>query len=490
MGIHWYMLSRLIILVLALSVGSLAQNLLVNGDFENGTVKGQFSNGYPSGWTGWSVNGWHHGDSGYKKGAYGIAIWSNDTGCFQNIAASGGSSFQVSGEMIYSTTEVLVNKKAYLKIEFWNTTTKLSQTEVGILTPTHTAGTWYTFSSPVTTPAGTTQVRILCYTASITGGTSTGKAYWDNIVVDNLVTINNPDYNDDLKVNLLDFAKLASVWNKNSADYNLIGSNYIDIADLGVMAAAWLDELPVYPGYALVWSDEFDGTQLDTNNWTYQIMGDGGNNELQYYTSRAANSWVANGVLTIQANKENYTVDNTTYNYTSARLRTAGKQDFLYGKLEARIKIPKGQGIWPAFWMMPTDSVYGGWAASGEIDIMESIGQANTIYGTNHFGGSWPNNTSSGGSYADGTDYSQDFHVYGIEWDTNAFRWYLDGQLYYTLTSWWSSGGAYPAPFNQPFHFILNVAVGGNWPGYPDATTVFPQQMQIDYVRVYQKTTP
>lgn len=246
---------------------------------------------------------------------------------------------------------------------------------------------------------------------------------------------------------------------------------------------------PPPPDWELVWSDEFDGTSLNMDNWSYQIMGDGGNNEWQYYTSRPQNSWVSGGYLTIQANKEDYVVGSQTYHYTSARIRTAGKQDFLYGRLEGRIKVPKGQGIWPAFWMMPTDSEYGGWAACGEIDIMETINQATSIYGTLHYGGEWPYNESSGCSYSNGlTDYSQDFHVYTIEWEPTVFRWYVDGQLYCMRTSWWSSGGDYPAPFDQLFHFILNVAVGGNWPGYPDETTVFPQQMVVDYVRVYQKT--
>lgn len=483
------------VMVLALcSAAVFAQNLLVNGDFETGPVKGHFANGYPFGWGGWNQNGWHHADAGYKQGAYGIAIWGNDTGCIQVIAVSGGASLTVSGEMVYHTTEVLVNKNALLKIEFWNgpdpTGTRLSQTEVGVLTPGHTPGVWYPFTATVTAPAGATEARVLCFTVS-TGGTSTGKAFWDNISVDDAPAINNPDYNGDLKIDLLDFAAISRVWNQASGTYNLSGSESIDLDDMGVMADVWLTSIPVYPGYALVWSDEFSGTQVNLANWTYQIMGDGGNNEWQYYTSRPVNSWVGNGMLTIQARKEDYVVGGQTYHYTSARLRTAGKQDFLYGKMEARIKLPKGQGIWPAFWMMPTDHVYGVWAASGEIDIMESVGQADAIYGTLHFGGSWPDNTSAGGSYSDGqTDYSQDFHVYGIEWEPNRFRWFLDGQLYYVRTNWWSSGAAYPAPFNQRFHFILNIAVGGNWPGYPDATTVFPQQMQVDYVRVYQKTTP
>lgn len=242
------------------------------------------------------------------------------------------------------------------------------------------------------------------------------------------------------------------------------------------------------PQWELVWSDEFDGTQLNTANWSYQIMGDGGNNEWQYYTSRPQNSWVSGGCLTIQANKENYYAEGRTYNYTSARLRTGGKQEFLYGRMEGRIKLPKGQGIWPAFWMMPADNVYGGWAASGEIDIMESVNQAFSVYGTLHYGGSWPNNQHSGCPYGNGTDFSQAFHVYAIEWEPNEFRWYVDGHLFCTRTNWWSSGGDYPAPFDQPFYFILNVAVGGNWPGYPDETTTFPQRMVVDWIRVYQKT--
>ena len=123
----------------------------------------------------------------------------------------------------------------------------------------------------------------------------------------------------------------------------------------------------------------------------------------------------------------------------------------------------------------------------GEIDIVESVNIADTVYGTIHYGGEWPDNTHSGGSYADGTDFSEDFHTYAIEWEPAEIRWYVDGILYNTETSWWSSGDDFPAPFDQRFHFLLNTAVGGNWPGSPDGSTVLPQQMVVDYVRVYQK---
>jgi beta-glucanase (GH16 family) len=242
----------------------------------------------------------------------------------------------------------------------------------------------------------------------------------------------------------------------------------------------------------LVWSDEFNGSAVDPANWEI-MLGDGtayglpagwGNNELEYYTGRSQNLSVSGGYLHIIARQENY----AGCTYTSARLRTKGLHDFLYGRIEARIKLPSTKGIWPAFWMMPTDSVYGGWAASGEIDILESINVATTVYGTIHYGGQWPNNVSSGGSQS-GTNFSNDFHTYAIEWSADLMRWYVDGSLFYSVTSdtWYSSAAPNNnrAPFDQLFHILLNVAVGGNWPGYPDGSSVFPQEMLVDWVRVY-----
>ena len=239
--------------------------------------------------------------------------------------------------------------------------------------------------------------------------------------------------------------------------------------------------------YNLVWADEFDGTSLDLSKWECQIgngSGGWGNNEKQYY--RSENAVVNNGFLTITAKKENY----NNFNYTSSRIRTINKGDWKYGKFEMRAKLPFGKGIWPAFWMMPTDNVYGGWAASGEIDIMECLGhQPNIVYGTIHYGGAWPNNTSSGGSYTlSNGSFSDDFHTFSLVWEENKMQWFVDGVLYSTKTSWNTSGYSFPAPFDQRFHFLLNLAVGGNWPGYPDSTTTFPQEYVIDYVRVYQTT--
>jgi|GEM_PF-1341350 len=251
--------------------------------------------------------------------------------------------------------------------------------------------------------------------------------------------------------------------------------------------------VPASAQWTLAWSDEFDGTSIDTGVWEH-MLGDGsaygnpgwGNNELQIYTSDAANSYVQDGSLHIVAIKSGS-------NYTSARLRTQGSVDIQYGRIEARMKLPTGQGIWPAFWMLPTNSPYGGWAASGEIDIMESINDANRVYGTIHYGDYWPNNASTGGSYGGGIDYSAGFHVMAIEWEPDQIRWYMDGIQYASVNSstWWSvaAPGNPRAPFDTPFHMLLNIAVGGDWPGYPDGSTQFPQTLEVDYVRVYQAGT-
>ena len=250
----------------------------------------------------------------------------------------------------------------------------------------------------------------------------------------------------------------------------------------------------LFPGlataqYQLVWEDQFNGNTLDLTKWE-PMIGNGcpnlcgwGNNELQYY--RAENATVSNGTLKITALQQNF----GGAPYTSARLRTANKADFTYGRFEMRAKMPAGQGLWPAFWLLPTDYVFGGWAASGEIDVMEYLGNdTRTVYGTIHYGGEYPSNTYSGGARTlSSGNLVDDFHVYAVEWDEFEMRWYLDGQLYSTKTSWWSSGGAYPAPFNQRFHMLLNLAVGGNWPGAPNGSTQFPATFEVDYVRVFQE---
>lgn len=243
--------------------------------------------------------------------------------------------------------------------------------------------------------------------------------------------------------------------------------------------------------WELVWSDEFEGGSLDEDKWSYQYgtgssegLNGWGNNELQYYTDREENIFIEDEMLHIVAREESHEGSN----YTSARIRTINQGDWRYGRFEIRAKLPKGQGIWPAIWMMPTENVYGGWAASGEIDIMELVGhEPDAVHGTLHYGGQWPENTYSGNEYQldDGT-FNDDFHTFALEWEEGEIRWYVDGENYQTQTDWHSSDQSFPAPFDEEFHMIMNVAVGGDWPGSPDGSTQFPQEMVIDYIRVYQ----
>lgn len=258
-----------------------------------------------------------------------------------------------------------------------------------------------------------------------------------------------------------------------------------------------LDVRVISPGpRKLVFQDNFDGNALKTAFWEPQI-GDGslyglsgwGNNELQYYTDRPANLVVGNGLLRIIAKRENF----GGKAYTSARLRTKGKVDTLYGRVEARMKVPAGQGLWPAFWMLPTSTRYGGWAASGEIDILETINAGDRAYQTIHFGGTFPNQTSSGSNVYLQAGYAAAFHTYAIEWKPDSIRWSIDGVETYVRQSidWYSSAAFWNqrAPFDEPFYILLNLAVGGNWPGSPDGTTPFPAELQVDWVKVFRNVT-
>ncbi len=245
----------------------------------------------------------------------------------------------------------------------------------------------------------------------------------------------------------------------------------------------------INPGkWQLVWQDEFNGNHVDLARWEFEVNADGGgNNELQYYVTN--NASVKDGSLVIEVRKEKYTGPEGTRQFTSSRMRTKGRGDWKYGRFEMRAKLPTGQGYWPAFWMLPTDEIYGGWPHSGEIDIMEIIGhKPGTLHGTLHYANPERNHTFRGTNttLAVGT-FADAFHTFRLDWETNTMRWYLDNQLYQTQTNWTSGTNSFPAPFDQRFHIVLNLAVGGNWPGNPDTNTIFPQAMIVDYVRVYQK---
>ena len=245
-----------------------------------------------------------------------------------------------------------------------------------------------------------------------------------------------------------------------------------------------------------VWGDEFDqpdGSAPNSMNWGYDTGGGGwGNEELQYYTARSpTNVVIRTGRLVITALSERYTgSDGVTRSFTSTRLHTQGRFALAYGRFEARIKVPRGKGLWPAFWMLGDNVKEVGWPECGEIDILENIGSEPwTVHGTLH-GPGYSRHLASTGSYTlpDNRRFADDFHVYAVEWEPREIRFYVDQVLYKTTTA-----ADLPAPhrwiFDHAFFLILNVAVGGEWPGTPDASTAFPQVMEVDYVRVYQRRT-
>lgn len=249
--------------------------------------------------------------------------------------------------------------------------------------------------------------------------------------------------------------------------------------------------VPKYEGYKLLWNDEFDGESLNMDIWNYEPHWPGWtNNELQEYTKSEENVFLRDGKLVIKAIK---TEQGERNYYTSGKVTTQYKKDFMYGKVVASAKVPEGKGLWPAIWMMPTNQYkYGQWPKCGEIDIMEVLGnQVDTAYATIHYGE--PHAEKQGSLVLSNGTFADSFHEYSVEWEPGEIRFYIDGQLVNKANDWFTAVAGeeekpYPAPFDQLFYVQLNLAVGGNWPGNPDETTDFSKaEFEIDYVRVYQK---
>ena len=246
-------------------------------------------------------------------------------------------------------------------------------------------------------------------------------------------------------------------------------------------------------GWALVWNDEFDGPALNLEKWSYEIGGHGwGNNELQYYSDDDSTAFIQDGKLVIRADlvpQGTGSSDNLRY-FSSARLRPSGKGDWRYGRIEVKAKLALGQGIWPAIWMLPTDWMYGGWPESGEIDIMEHVGyDPGRVHGSIHTGSyNHKINTQRGGSKLL-DKISSKFYVYAIEWYEDRIDFLIDDSKYFSFQND-GKNDFNTWPFNQRFHLLINIAVGGDWPGSPDETTQFPTEMEVEYVRVYEKIQP
>jgi len=244
---------------------------------------------------------------------------------------------------------------------------------------------------------------------------------------------------------------------------------------IALIIFSFFASISTHAQWDLIWQDEFDGSSLDTTKWKVDVGGNGwGNNESQYYTAQG-NLNIQNSLLTITAKAEQF----GNNQYTSAKIKTEGKFNVRFGKIETRMKCPMGQGLWPAFWMLGSNHSTIGWPKCGEIDVIEHINSETKVHGTAH----WDN---VGHIYWGGiinNDPTQ-FHNYSIIWDSTKIQWFMDDQIYYQLNTLNGVNGT--EEFQNSFYLILNLAVGGNWPGYPNANTIFPAEMLVDYIKVYQ----
>jgi len=262
---------------------------------------------------------------------------------------------------------------------------------------------------------------------------------------------------------------------------NYIKNGLLALVLLSLIMACTPTKVVAPEGWEVLWHDEFDGRKINQDYWTYDIGGWGwGNGEAQYYTSRQENARIEDGLLIIEAHQEKF---EGSY-YTSARLKTQGLQEFQYGRIEARLKVPSGKGLWPAFWMLGSNFNGENWPDCGEIDIMEYIGkEPDLILGTLH-GPGYSGATGISSWNRQTYNIADEFHTYAIEWDENQIDWFYDGQLYHTVNK--ADVGEREWVFDQPFFIILNLAVGGQLPGPVALDTVFPTQYLVDYVRVFQ----
>jgi beta-glucanase (GH16 family) len=515
------------VIAMALSfgtAGAAVTNLFPNGDFDSPAGTGSpWIEVFGGGTTTYSypTTGGNPGGHGRMTNSSGWGIWVGQT------SPTAGYSLASLGLVAGSNYNFVMDMKNFsgtgigkLKIECWAGGVRID--EGPEISASGQSGAWVTYTFNRTLVPGTTSIMIVPIAGA---GSAVG---YDNIgvVVPTAVTnvsitspINNSVVNPSFTINATASVLPGSVTNvaffdggtllgndptaPYSFSYNgaalgahaltAVARSSIGISVTSSVVTVTVTNAPTLPGWQLVWADEFtqpNGTSPDSGKWNYDI-GTGcpgncnwGNNELQYYTSRTNNVRIENDQLVIEAKAETYTgTDDITRNYTSARLKTQGKWSWTYGRMEARIKVPRTQGIWPAFWMLGANIPSVGWPTCGEIDIMEHIGrEPKKVYGTIH-GPGYSGGEGIGGSYTFGPDVADDFRVFAVEWGTNIIRWYVDGINYFTVTP--ASLGGDTWVFNQPQFFLLNVAVGGNWPGDPDGTTILPQKMLVDYVRVY-----
>ena len=453
-----------------------AQNILTNSGFENGSL---------TNWTTLQSNNYVDSGSPAHSGNYYYKVYGQSTGStnytsiYQDLPSAPGDTYSADA-WSYSSSSDAINgyDSVWIEVSFRDASKNaLADYRSAVVTSNNIASfggldTWFDL-----------QVTNQCYfnnpsKAILTPGTVTN-------TVTSLVAPTGTAY-----------VRYQVVF-LQGAD-NASGSMYFDDLTLDQTSGALPPPLPAPPTYNIVWDDEFnqpDGSSPDPTKWTYDIGGGGyGNSELEYYTSRTNNVRIEGGQLVIEADQESYGGEN----YTSTRMKTQGLESWTYGRIEASIKIPRGQGIWPAFWMLGANYPSVGWPTCGEIDIMENIGKTSdqgtdhgTIHGPQNPGPDYNYGSGVGGTYTlpRGGVLADGFHTYAVQWTTNQIQFFLDGINFFTATPASLPSNA-TWVFTNPQFLILNIAVGGQWPGNPDGTTVFPQQMLVDYVRVYQLTAP
>jgi len=445
-----------------------AANLLVNPGFENAL----------SGWQSYGANNYPETDAHARTGTNYYKVYGqftgtdNYTGLFQDNPATPGSTYSGDGWAFSLSTDgggIHGQDQLWLEVSFrdaaLNTVALYRSAIISGANIGSFGGLDQWFGLPVTNAWSFTNsggvpiaIAITNTVATLTAPPGTAVVRYQTVFHQGPDNANGSMYLDDLSLN-----QVSGTTNSNSA-------------------------------WNIVWSDEFDGTNIASSNWSFETGNGGwGNNELQNYTSRSQNAYVSNGLLHIVARQESFGGSS----YTSARMKSQNHFSKMYGRIEFRAKLPYGIGFWPALWMLGNNFPSVGWPASGEIDIMENKGSVpGQVQGTIHYSNSNTQHASLTAIYNfPAGNGATNFHKYLLSWTTNSIQWYVDGQLYETQTSWSSSTGPYPAPFNQPFYFIMNLAVGGNYLGNPSTNSintnaVWPGDMQVDYVRVYDLTPP
>jgi beta-glucanase (GH16 family) len=443
-----------------------AANLLVNPGFEINAL---------SGWQSYGANNYSENDSHARSGTnyykvYGQFTGSdNYTGLYQEIAATPGNTYSAEGwAFSLSSDGIHGQDQIWIEVTFRDValnTVALYRSPIvsgGNIGSFGGLDQW--FKLPITNAWSFTNSGGVPIAIAITNTSSTLTAPPGTAVV-----------------------RYQTVFHQGPDNAN--GSMYFDDLSLDQITGMTNSNT----AWNIVWSDEFDGTNIASSNWSFETGNNGGwgNNELEYY--RSQNAYVTNGLLHIVARQESF----GGFNYTSARMKSQNHYSKMYGKIEFRAKVPYGVGFWPALWMLGNNFPFVGWPACGEIDIMENKGSIpGQVQGTIHYSNGSNQHVQSTAVYNfPAGDGATNFHTYLLNWATNSIQWYVDGQLYQTRTSWTSSTGPYPAPFNQPFYFIMNLAVGGNYLGNPstnsiNSNAVWPGDMQVDYVRVYDLTPP